>query len=66
MTETKDPPFAAQWPHGVATIEVQERLRERLADPYLTDRDRWIPRQFTRFLSGLAPEPDPREPDTGR
>jgi len=33
---------------------------ERLADPYLTDHDRWVLRQFAHFLSGRAPEPDPR------
>ena len=32
---------------------------ERLADPYLTEHDRWVLRQFARFLSGRAPEPDP-------
>ena len=35
-------------------------LSERLSDPYLTDHDRWVLRQFGRFLSGIAPEPDPR------
>ena len=33
---------------------------ERLADPYLTDHDRWVLGQFSRFLSGKAPHPDPR------
>ena len=33
---------------------------ERLADPYLTDHDRWVLGQFARFLEGQAPEPDPR------
>jgi hypothetical protein len=33
---------------------------ERLADPYLTDHDRWVLRQFAHFLSGRTPEPDPR------
>ena len=37
-------------------------LAERLSDPYLTDHDRWVLRQFGRFLSGIAPEPDPRAP----
>jgi len=32
----------------------------RLADPYLTDHDRWVLGQFARFLSGRAPGPDPR------
>ena len=32
----------------------------RLADPYLTEHDRWVLGQFARFLSGKAPEPDPR------
>lgn len=35
-------------------------ISERLSDPYLTDHDRWVLRQFSRFLSGIAPEPDPR------
>lgn len=33
---------------------------ERLADPFLTDHDRWVLGQFARFLDGRAPEPDPR------
>jgi len=33
---------------------------ERLADPYLTDHDRWVLGQFERFFSGRAPEPDRR------
>ncbi len=33
---------------------------ERLADPYLTDHDRWVLGQFARFLEGQAPDPDPR------
>ena len=33
---------------------------ERMADPYLTDHDRWVLRQFAYFLSGLTPDPDPR------
>lgn len=33
---------------------------ERLGDPYLTDDDRWVLRQFLRFLSGRSPEPDLR------
>jgi len=33
---------------------------ERLADPYLTEHDRWVLRQFARFLAGVAPGPDPR------
>jgi len=33
---------------------------ERLTDPYLTEHDRWVLSQFARFLSGQAPEPDPR------
>jgi hypothetical protein len=38
----------------------QQGIVERLADPYLTDHDRWVLRQFARFLGGVAPEPDPR------
>mgnify|MGYP001816677419 FL=1 len=35
-------------------------VSERLADPYLTDHDRWVLRQFGRFLSGITPEPRTR------
>jgi hypothetical protein len=38
----------------------RQGIAERLADPYLTDHDRWVLRQFARFLGGVAPEPDPR------
>ena len=37
-------------------------ISARMDDPYLNDHDRWVLRQFGRFLSGLAPEPDPRAP----
>jgi hypothetical protein len=30
----------------------QRGVTERLADPYLTDHDRWVLGQFARFLSG--------------
>jgi hypothetical protein len=33
---------------------------ERMADPYLTDHDRWVLRQFAYFLNGVTPDPDPR------
>ena len=33
---------------------------ERMADPYLTDHDRWVLQQFAHFLSGRTPGPDPR------
>jgi hypothetical protein len=32
----------------------------RLADPYLTEHDRWVLGQFERFLAGVTPSPDPR------
>jgi len=32
---------------------------ERMADPYLTDHDRWVLRQFANFLSRLTPNPYP-------
>ena len=38
---------------------------ERMADPYLTDHDRWVLRQFALFLSGITPAPWPREVQTG-
>jgi hypothetical protein len=31
-------------------------VSERLSDPYLTDHDRWVLRQFGRFLNGITPE----------
>ena len=40
--------------------ETQRGIVERLADPYLTDHDRWVLRQFALFLSGITPGPDPR------
>ena len=40
-------------------------VSERLSDPYLTDHDRWVLRQFCRFLGGIVPEPDPRVSATG-
>ena len=33
---------------------------ERLSDPYLTEHDRWVQRQFAHFLGGQTPAPDPR------
>jgi hypothetical protein len=30
----------------------------RLADPYLTEHDRWVLGQFARFLAGMTPAPD--------
>ena len=35
---------------------VQRALVARLADPYLTDYDRWVLCQFATFLSGIAPD----------
>jgi hypothetical protein len=35
---------------------------ERLADPFLTEHDRWVLCQFAHFLSGRTPDPDPRVP----
>lgn len=32
-------------------------VTERMADPYLTDHDRWVLRQFANFLSLLTPNP---------
>ncbi len=39
---------------------VRRGIVERLADPYLTEHDRWVLGQFERFLSGRTPGPDPR------
>jgi hypothetical protein len=32
----------------------------RLADPYLTEHDRWVLGQFARFLAGMTTAPDQR------
>ena len=40
-------------------------VAERLTDPYLTDHDRWVLRQFARFLGGHTPEPDSRASQPG-
>ena len=47
---------------GLAAALAVTRLGvvERLADPYLTEHDRWVLRQFARFLAGITPGPDPR------
>ena len=45
---------------GDAIVLTRQGLDERLSDPYLTEHDRWVLRQFARFLAGVAPEPDPR------
>jgi hypothetical protein len=54
----------ASRPNGWCQEEVvsvtRRGISERLSDPYLTAHDRWVLRQFGRFLSGSAPEPDPR------
>lgn len=44
----------------------REGVIERLTDPYLTEHDRWVLRQFAQFLSGVAPDPDPRVVPTSR
>ncbi len=53
--------------HAADQAHLAERYRttrrgvvERLADPYLTEHDRWVLHQFARFLGGQTPEPDPR------
>jgi hypothetical protein len=43
-----------------ARLLTRRGVTERLADPYLTDHDRWVLGQFARFLDGQAPAPDPR------
>lgn len=47
-------------PSGDPLDMTRRGVIERLADPYLNDHDRWVLGQFARFLSGRAPEPDPR------
>ncbi len=58
-----------QQPHGGAGADGRARaaldltrqgVADRLADPYLTEHDRWVLRQFASFLGGVAPNPDPR------
>jgi hypothetical protein len=46
----RDPSLAATHRHVI----------DRLADPYLTDHDRWVLGQFASFLDGKTPDPDPR------
>ena len=41
-------------------VSTRRDVVERIADPYLTDHDRWVLRQFAAFLSGATPDPDPR------
>jgi hypothetical protein len=35
-------------------------VAERLSDPYLNDHDRWVLRQFSRFLNGITGDTGPR------
>ena len=50
----------SRWSQEEIVSATRRGISERLADPYLTAHDRWVLRQFGRFLSGTAPEPDPR------
>ena len=59
--------------YGTRDARTQDRFSstrdgviERLADPYLTEHDRWVLRQFAQFLGGAAPGPDPRVTPTSR
>jgi hypothetical protein len=56
-----------QQPHGGVAADGRARaaleltrqgVADRLADPYLTEHDRWVLRQFASFLGGVAPNPD--------
>jgi hypothetical protein len=38
----------------------RQGVADRLDDPYLTEHDRWVLRQFASFLGGVTPGPDPR------
>jgi hypothetical protein len=58
---------------GLRNARIQASFRttrngvvERLADPYLTEHDRWVLRQFAQFLGGATPGPDPRVTPTSR
>ena len=48
------------WSQEEVVSLTRRTISKRLPDPYLTAHDRWVLRQFGRFLSGIAPEPDPR------
>jgi len=43
-----------------ALTATRRGVTERMADPYLTDHDRWVLRQFANFLGRLTPDPYPR------
>jgi len=49
-----------RWNREEVVSATTRGISERLTDPYLTAHDRWVLQQFAKFLSGTAPEPDPR------
>ena len=59
MSYTSDPPSNGRDVDAIVRA-TRHSISERLSDPYLTEHDRMVLRQFGRFLSGIAPEPDPR------
>ena len=59
MSYTSDPPSNGRDVDAIVRA-TRHSVSERLSDPYLTEHDRMVLRQFGRFLSGIAPEPDPR------
>jgi hypothetical protein len=60
MSSQSDDPVADTQEIEDPVRAVRRSVYERLSDPYLNDHDRWVLRQFGRFLNGIAPEPGPR------
>ncbi len=60
MDAQPDPSPITPFQPGDSRLETRRGVVERLADPYLTDHDRWVLGQFVRFLDGQTPDPDPR------
>jgi hypothetical protein len=60
MSGTPDTLQAIDPRHQETIALTQSGVVARLADPYLTEHDRWVLRQFARFLGGGTPDPDPR------
>lgn len=60
MSSQSNVPRRNGWCQEEIVSDTRRGISERLSDPYLTAHDRWVLRQFGRFLSGIAPEPDPR------
>jgi hypothetical protein len=57
MRTPTGPDHSAEGRQEDALAETRQGIVERLADPYLTEHDRWVLRQFARFLEGITPCP---------